>query len=77
METSPERQPDEPDHTEDPRDQGTGSGGYPESKPEEATRHEGTETGPEAGTEDVDAPSQSTEKESDRDASTGNPDAAG
>jgi hypothetical protein len=33
-----------PDHTEDPRKQGIGQGGYPEVNPEEAV--------PDAGTED-------------------------
>ena len=54
METSPEpqREADDrerPDHTDDPRDQGTGQG-YPESAQEEATPTEGTEEGPEADT---------------------------
>jgi hypothetical protein len=70
----------EPDTTEDPRRQGTGQG-YPESNPEETTPREGTESGPGAGTGgegdgDV-APSTSTGEEADREASTGNPDAAG
>jgi hypothetical protein len=65
----------QPDHTEDPRKQETGTGGYPESTPG------GTE-GDDAGGPDEsgaasDAPSQSTDEEADRDASTGNPDAAG
>jgi hypothetical protein len=65
---------DQPDHTEDPREQETGSGGYPESTPGgtegaggDARRREG----------DTDAPSQSTDEEADREASTGNPNAAG
>jgi hypothetical protein len=66
---------DQPDHTEDPRKQETGTGGYPESTPG------GTEGG-DAGGPDEDAsgdaaPSQSTDKEADREQSTGNPDAAG
>jgi hypothetical protein len=63
-----------PDHTDDPREQDVGTGGYPESSP--------------GGTEDDDAdaprersgdgaPSPSTDKEADRTASTGNPRAAG
>jgi hypothetical protein len=63
------------DHTEDPRKQEQGSGGYPESTPA------GTE-GDTAGKRDEgsagdDAPSPSTDKEADREHSTGNPDAAG
>jgi hypothetical protein len=54
---------EQPDHTEDPRKQATGTGGYPESTP--------------SGTEGDDAPSPSTDEEADRDHSTGNPDAAG
>jgi hypothetical protein len=65
---------EQPDHTEDPRKQETGTGGYPESTPG------GTE-GDDAGGPDPggqpDAPSPSTDKEADRDHSTGNPDAAG
>ncbi|HWH93200.1 MAG TPA: hypothetical protein VNT03_05015 [Baekduia sp.] len=61
-----------PDHTDDPRKQETGSGGYPESTPA------GTEGGGERAREgDTDAPSPSTEKEADREHSTGNPGAAG
>jgi len=63
------------DHTEDPRKQEQGSGGYPESTPG------GSEGGGEREREEDgasgDAPSQSTDKEADRDSSTGNPDAAG
>jgi hypothetical protein len=63
------------DHTEDPRKQEQGSGGYPESTPA------GTE-GDKAGTRDQDAesdnaPSPSTDKEADREHTTGNPNAAG
>jgi hypothetical protein len=65
-----------PDHTDDPRKQGTGQG-YPETAQEEATPHEGTESGPEAGRGGADAPDTSTDQERDREASTGNPDAAG
>ena len=68
-----------PDHTTDPREQGTGSGGYPESNPESATEGPGaTEaTGDTDGDTTTDAPGTSSDKEADRDASTGNPDAAG
>jgi hypothetical protein len=61
-----------PDHTDDPRKQEEGAGGYPESTPS------GTEGGggrDRAG--DTDAPSPSTDKEADRGHSTGNPNAAG
>jgi hypothetical protein len=65
---------DQPDHTEDPRKQETGTGGYPESTP-------GGSEGDDAGGADddggPDAPSTSTDKEADRGHSTGNPDAAG
>jgi hypothetical protein len=61
---------DEPDHTEDPRKQATGSGGYTESTPE----------GSQAG----DEPDRTGDKsrrqegsEGDRSKSTGNPNAAG
>jgi hypothetical protein len=66
---------DETDHTEDPRKQETGTGGYPESTPggTEAD-HAGDQSG---GTASPDAPSPSTDKEADREHSTGNPDAAG
>jgi hypothetical protein len=71
-------QDDQPDHTEDPRTQSTGSGGYPEST------HEGTEGdqrgGPEGDGESEEskrAPDTSNDKESDREHSTGNPGAAG
>ncbi len=84
MDSTPGAQRDEPDHTEDPRQQDTGQG-LPESAPEGASPREGTEDGPAPGTEDgpapgtggEDAPSPATAKEGDRDASTGNPDAAG
>lgn len=66
---------DQPDHSEDPRKQETGTGGYPESTPGGS---EGGQAGDQrGGTADADAPSPSTEKEADRDHSTGNPDAAG
>jgi hypothetical protein len=69
-------QQEQPDHTEDPREQGTGQG-YPESQHEDATPREGTDEGPEAGNSTPDAPSTSTDDETDRAASTGNPGAAG
>ncbi len=67
----------QPDHTEDPRRQGTGQG-YPETQPEEATPVEGTDEGPAAGTGGEDGgPEVSTDEERDRGASTGNPGTAG
>jgi hypothetical protein len=63
------------DHTEDPREQEQGSGGYPESTPpgtdgdSSRRREEDDASG--------DAPSPSTGEEADRDHSTGNPDVAG
>jgi hypothetical protein len=63
------------DHTEDPRKQEQGSGGYPESTP--AGTEGDSAGGPDKGTQSDDAPSPSTEKEADREHSTGNPDAAG
>jgi hypothetical protein len=64
-----------PDHTEDPRKQETGTGGYPESTPGGS---EGDDAGgPDKDSASGDAPSPSTDKEADRGASTGNPDAAG
>jgi hypothetical protein len=65
-----------PDHTEDPRRQGTGQG-YPESNPQETTPGEGTDEGPEAGAGGAGSPSPSTGREADREQTTGNPDAAG
>jgi hypothetical protein len=63
------------DHTEDPRKQEQGSGGYPESTP---AGTEGDKTGqPDKDDASDNAPSQSTDKEADREHSTGNPDAAG
>ena len=69
----------EPDHTDDPREQGTGSGGYPESGPQETTPSEGADRGPEhaGGGDTGDAPSTSTPGEADREDATGNPGAAG
>lgn len=64
-----------PDHTEDPRKQEKGTGGYPESTP---AGTEGSKAGrPDKDAAADDAPSQSTGKEADRERSTGNPDAAG
>jgi hypothetical protein len=68
-----------PDHTEDPRQQGVGQSGYPESNPAQ-TQDPDAVDGPEgegAGGGGADAPSPSTDKEADRGHSTGNPDAAG
>jgi hypothetical protein len=67
--------PQQTDFDEDPREQETGTGGYPEST---AGGTEGDQAGggEDAGT-DEQAPSQSTGKETDRGQSTGNPDAAG
>jgi hypothetical protein len=72
----------EPDHTDDPREQDTGSGGYPESHPQETTPREGADPGPErsehaGGGDTGGAPSTSTPDEADRESTTGNPDAAG
>jgi hypothetical protein len=64
-----------PDHTEDPRKQEEGSGGYPESTPA-ATEGDTARHREEDGATD-DAPSQATDEEADREQSTGNPDAAG
>ena len=68
--------PQQTDFDEDPRRQEEGTGGYPESTPGGTEGgHAGSRQG---GTADGDAaPSQSTDKEADRDHSTGNPDAAG
>jgi hypothetical protein len=63
------------DHTEDPRKQEQGSGGYPESTPE-GTEGDTAEQ-PDKDASSNDAPSQSTDKEADREHSTGNPDVAG
>ena len=65
-----------PDHTDDPRRQDTGQGGYPESNPE-GTRDDDAADGPQSTGSDTEAPSPSTDKEADRGASTGNPGAAG
>lgn len=66
------------DQTEDPREQETGKGGYPESNPAGADDDDATggrdRSGADIGSR---APSPATEKETDRDKSTGNPDAAG
>lgn len=71
----PETDPQRTDFDEDPREQETGTGGYPESTPGGT---EGDDAGgPDAGDASDSAPSPSTDKEADRDHSTGNPDAAG
>jgi hypothetical protein len=62
-----------PDHTDDPREQEEGTGGYPESNPGGSDPGGGDRS----REGDTDAPSPSTDKEADRGASTGNPDAAG
>jgi hypothetical protein len=68
----------QPDHTEDPRKQETGTGGYPESTQGGTEGDESTPpTRPDGDTSGDDAPSPSTGKEADREHSTGNPDAAG
>ncbi|MCW2984671.1 MAG: hypothetical protein JWR63_2241 [Conexibacter sp.] len=69
-----ETDPQQADHTEDPREQETGSGGYPESTPG-GTEGDGADD--REREDDTDAPSPSTDKEGDRESSTGNPDAAG
>ncbi|HET6507194.1 MAG TPA: hypothetical protein VFG42_10410 [Baekduia sp.] len=65
---------DQPDHSEDPRKQRTGTGGYPESTPGGS---EGGDAGGADPDDGPDAPSPSTDKEADREHTTGNPDAAG
>ena len=69
----------EPDHTDDPREQDTGSGGYPESNPRETAPREGTDPGAEraGGGDTGGAPSTSTPDEAEREGTTGNPGAAG
>jgi hypothetical protein len=62
------------DHTEDPRKQEEGTGGYPESQPGAAGDGGGDDRDRKG---DTDAPSPSTDKEADRGHSTGNPNAAG
>jgi hypothetical protein len=69
-----ETDPQQADHTEDPRKQETGSGGYPESTPG-GTEGAGADDREREG--DADAPSPSTDEEADRERSTGNPGAAG
>lgn len=60
-----------PDHTEDPRKQEEGEGGYPETQPG------GGGGDPRKREGDTDAPSQSSPDEGDPEQSTGNPGAAG
>jgi hypothetical protein len=67
----------ETDTTDDPRKQGTGQGGYPESQQEETTPKEGTDEGPEAGTDDTSAPETDGGEDSGAQQATGNPKAAG
>jgi hypothetical protein len=68
----------ESDHTEDPRGQGTASGGYPESGQQGTSESEGMENGPEGNVDKESAPdTTSSEEERDTDKSTGNPRAAG
>jgi hypothetical protein len=64
-----------PDHTEDPRKQEQASEGYPETAP--AGTDGDSSRRLEEDTASGDAPSPSTDKEADRDHSTGNPDVAG
>ena len=64
----------EPDLGEDARRQGTGTGGYPESNPQEQAPGEGTSVG---GDADEAAPDTSAPEEGDPGQATGNPDAAG
>ncbi|MDX6725382.1 MAG: hypothetical protein QOK49_187 [Baekduia sp.] len=71
-----------PDHTDDPREQGIGQGGYPESNPAATQDDDAAGSGPggaseKGGGDTGDAPSPSTDKEADRGASTGNRNAAG
>jgi hypothetical protein len=64
-----EKQPnkDQPDHTEDPRKQAEGSGGYPEDTP----------AGSEGGAERDRSGGEGREPEGDAQQGTGNPHAAG
>lgn len=66
----------EPNIREDPRKQGTGEG-YPESNPEGQTPVEGTDQGPEAGTEEPRAPRTDGGVDSPPSKATGNDHAAG
>jgi hypothetical protein len=71
-----------PDHTEDPRKQDVGEGGYPETQEGGAGDDPTGGAGPardakKGGGERGGAPSPSTGKEADREHSTGNPGAAG
>lgn len=68
----------ESDHTEDPRGQGTASGGYPESGQQGTSEGEGMEKGPEGNVDKEPAPdTTSSEEERDPGRATGNPKAAG
>ena len=68
----------QPDHSDDPRQQGTGES-LPESEPQEETPVEGTEQGPESGTDPEKQESMPSGADQDDSPSgaTGNPDAAG
>jgi hypothetical protein len=66
------------DHTEDPREQETGGGGYPETNPAGAEEDDAAGASDRSGGDTGSAaPSPSTDEETDRDKSTGNPGAAG
>jgi hypothetical protein len=64
------------DHTEDPREQEIAGGGYPETNP---AGDEDAAGGPDRSGGDTgsNAPSPASDKETDREKSTGNPGAAG
>ena len=66
----------EPDTTDDPRKQGTGEG-YPEEQEQGATPVEGTQQGPEAGTENEDSADTHAGQDDSPSNATGNPGAAG
>jgi hypothetical protein len=66
----------EPDQSEDPRRQGTGEG-YPEENPQGQTPVEGTEQGPEAGTENEASADTHADQDEAPGGATGNPGAAG
>jgi hypothetical protein len=69
-----EDQPDQPDHTDDPRGRDTGAG-YPEEQP--AGAQPGVERGDEPVDPEGDAPSRNSSQEGDPQQATGNPGAAG
>jgi hypothetical protein len=68
-----------PDHTEDPREQEAGRGGYPETNPAGTMPGDAAPGPGSAGGGDTEsgAPSPATDEETDRERSTGNPGAAG